>query len=72
MWTLSDLLVITNEQCPNVEGLNYSEGPITGWASCHDVAATVLDFAADEDVSQQYLPRCSSLSLKPFLTGSKK
>ena len=37
--------------------------------SCHDVAATILDCAAGEDVSQQYLPRCSSLSLRPFLTG---
>jgi arylsulfatase len=38
--------------------------------SDHDVAATVLDFAAGEDRSREFLPGCSSVSLKPFLTGA--
>jgi len=37
--------------------------------SIHDVAATFIDLAAGEDLSQKYLPGCSSVSLKPFLTG---
>ena len=38
--------------------------------SCHDVPATILDFAAGEDRSQEYLPGCTSVSLRPFLTGA--
>ncbi|MFP3897514.1 MAG: sulfatase, partial [Anaerolineales bacterium] len=37
--------------------------------SCHDVAATMLDFAAGEDRAEEFLPGCSSRSLRPFLTG---
>jgi len=37
--------------------------------SCHDVTATMLDFATGEDRSREFLPGCSSISLRPFLTG---
>ena len=39
-------------------------------ASCHDVAATILDHAAGEDIARLRLPGCSSISLKPYLTGA--
>jgi choline-sulfatase len=38
-------------------------------ASCHDVTATMLHFAAGEDVAAELLPGCSSVSLRPFLAG---
>jgi arylsulfatase A-like enzyme len=39
-------------------------------ASCHDVTATILDYAAGSDVARERLPGCSSVSLKPYLTGA--
>jgi arylsulfatase A-like enzyme len=38
-------------------------------ASCHDVTATILDFAADQAIIQDVLPGCSSISMRPFLEG---
>ena len=38
--------------------------------SNHDVAATILDYAAGEDRARQYLPGCSAVSLRPFLRGA--
>jgi len=38
-------------------------------ASCHDIAATILDFALGDELAASALPGISSVSLKPFLTG---
>jgi arylsulfatase len=37
--------------------------------SVHDVSATMLDWAAGEEAWPRYLPGCSAVSVRPFLTG---
>ena len=42
----------------------------TALVSHHDVAATLIDYAAGQDRAAEFLPRCSSVSLRPFLAGA--
>lgn len=65
-WDDASVRVPMIVRCPPWSGSRVVAETMT---SCHDVTATILDFAAGEEVSQQYIPGCSSVSVRPFLRG---
>jgi arylsulfatase len=65
MWEDGSVRVPTFIRYPSWTGPRVIDAII----SCHDVAATMLHFAADQDIACECLPGCSSISLKPLLTG---